>query len=125
MAPGEQLACSFGYSSPGFEEGNHRAGPVGENSSQALIGILYPVSPHYNGVVNTTPPRPIDTGGIPFAERALTQLLLRPLGPFFSVPRMTRWSSKAIREIERLAEVPDAELSRRTTIQRILAIEES
>ena len=38
---------------------------------------------------------------------------------------MTRWSLFAIRGIEKLADIADGEFSKRTTIKRILAIEES
>jgi len=83
-------------------------------------------SGNYIGYLADRASRPIDTGGIPFHERALTHVAIPAVALFLGVPRTTRWAKRILRELSRIASpLSDEALARRTTVRRVLAIEES
>src|SRR6185503_2336100 len=72
-----------------------------------------------------SPGRPVDTGGLPLREKALTRVVLRAMTMFATPAKATSSSQRSLRRIEELGAVTDELLERRTTVRRVLAIEET
>jgi gamma-glutamylcyclotransferase (GGCT)/AIG2-like uncharacterized protein YtfP len=74
---------------------------------------------------SASPERPVDTGGIPFREKALTRVALRAMTIFGTPEEATRRSQRSIRRVEELGGVFDEIFERLTTVRRLPGIEES